>query len=291
VRRSFLNATGGLEVGSEHNDLLATGADVHEQAFGDLVDHLRAKRRTDEFALDGASSRAFQMARGLWPQGHADVRESESPYVDLDAVRKAGEEYLDSLSSNTRYQIRRSIRRYTERFGPPEHRVAESAAERLHWLDDLVALHEAHWRDQGSSGAFTDGRLEFHRSLIRAATSRADDDELRVDISRLRFGSTTIGLLYHLVFRGRVSFYQSGLDYADDPRLKPGLVSHAFAIHHFAEQGLREYDFLGGETDPVRYKRSLANARRPLVWARFQEPSAKMSALEMARWIRRRIKP
>jgi CelD/BcsL family acetyltransferase involved in cellulose biosynthesis len=62
-------------------------------------------------------------------------------------------------------------------------------------------------------------------------------------------------LIERALASGRVYFYQSGLEYAEDNRLNPGLVSHYHAVQYCLAQGYQEYDFLGGY---LRYKRSLA---------------------------------
>jgi CelD/BcsL family acetyltransferase involved in cellulose biosynthesis len=183
-----------------------------------------------------------------------------APYVDLGAIRDAGGDHLATLSANTRQQIRRSHRRYAAA-GPLRLLRAGDAAEALAMLDALIQLHERSWQARGRPGAFAHPFLRrFHAALVARAMAR---DEL--DLLRLEAGPATVGLLYNFRLRGRISAYQSGLDLAAaGPHGKPGLSSHALAVQRAADQGDAVYDFLGGAD---RYKRSLANAAAPLVWA------------------------
>lgn len=288
VRRSFLNASGGVEVASEHNDLLALER-YRRAAMEDLVQWQRSEKSVDEFAIFGGKVRLSELAVTVWPPVAVEGYSSESPYVDLEAIRESGGDYLDALSSNTRGQIRRSMRLYRDSFGPPTLEFAAGEKESLQWLEDLIQLHEGYWRSQGLEGAFSDGRRGFHMSLIRKA-SDPDPGSLRVALCRSRFGDQLIGMLYLLVFRGRVYFYQSGFNYYDDDnRLKPGLVTHALAIQHFLDDRYAEYDLLGGEPDPVQYKSSLSTRKRTLQWIRLPDTTRKMRLIDAARRAGRRL--
>lgn len=287
VRQAFLNASGGMEVASEHNDFLAVER-YRRAIMEDLIQWQLAEESIDEFAVVGGRRRLTDLVSSIWPSRRVDGYSSEAPYVELDAVRSSGGDYLALLSSNTRGQIRRSIRLYRDRLGPPHLEFAMGEQERLEWLEELIELHEEHWQARGKRGGFSDGRREFHRSLIGVASDRPCDG-LEVCLCRLRFGEHLIGMLYLLVFRDRVYFYQSGFRYDDDNRLKPGLVTHALTIQHFADQGYAEYDLLGGEPEPVQYKRSLSTGVRTLEWIRLAAPSVKMRLITTIRALGRRM--
>jgi CelD/BcsL family acetyltransferase involved in cellulose biosynthesis len=107
---------------------------------------------------------------------------------------------------------------------------------------------------------------------------------------RLSFGDEAIGFLYTLTSGGSVCFYQSGLKYHPDNRLKPGLVTHVLAAEYLLENGADEYDFLGGEPVPVRYKRSLSTDVRMLAWLHLPAPSLKMQAFYAVRRLVRALR-
>ncbi|MEQ1855832.1 MAG: GNAT family N-acetyltransferase [Longimicrobiales bacterium] len=237
----------------------------------------------DEFALVGVREELYQELWARWPEPAREGHLSESPFVSLDELRASGESYLSHLSSNTRSQVRRAVRLYGERFGEPEVRAACSSQELYGWFDSMASLHAKRWHGRGKSGAFGDAKIrDFHLGLLKRVF-HGQAKELRAEILRVSFGAEAIAYLYQLRYRGRVNFYQSGLAYHGDNRLKPGLVAHALAVEHYLTGGESEYDFLGGEPEAVRYKRSLATSRRMLAWIELPSPNAKMRVLRGAR--------
>ena len=177
-----------------------------------------------------------------------------APYLDL----SPDIDPLDGFSANTRQQLRRSLRAWEE-IGPLTLKVAppDQADD---YLDALAGFHQRYWTGRNKPGAFAEpffGR--FHHTLLKRASDRQS-----IDVIRVSAGDRVAGYLYNFVHDGWVAAYQSGFDFSPDAdRLRPGLVCHLMAIRHYAQAGMRRYDFLGGE---ARYKRSLANAEIPLVW-------------------------
>ena len=88
-------------------------------------------------------------------------------FVDLDAMREAGGDFLNLLSRNTRYQVRRAFRIYG-RNGAPILNAAADVEEALGYLSRLKQLHQAYWTRRGKPGAFANDIFEqFHRALIQ----------------------------------------------------------------------------------------------------------------------------
>jgi CelD/BcsL family acetyltransferase involved in cellulose biosynthesis len=195
------------------------------------------------------------------------------PIVELGKVREAGD-YLKILGGSTRSQIRRSQKLYAAR-GKLVVEIAASPAQATAIFDELVELHRQAWSDRGSSGAFVPFVHTFHRRLIERRLAAGE-----VQLVRVRAGDTTVGCLYNFVWQGNVLFYQSGLAYESNSKLKPGLVCHALAIEHAARAGHRSYDFLAGQS---RYKQSLSTGARELVWIRLQQPRLRFALENAAR--------
>lgn len=260
--RLFLAESGDAALDApfvEHNGpLLARGAG-EETLQGLLGAAWRAGTR--RLVLSGVAPEVLRAAGGA----PLRLQARSAPLVDLGAVRRAGGDYLATLSANTRYQIRRSARRYGAR-GEVALGRAATEDEALAWLDALAALHGRAWRSRGERGAFASAfALRFHRALVRRAMARGEVDMLRVTA-----GPSVVGHLYNFRLRGRVYAYQSGLDLADaGAHDKPGLVCHALAVQRSVASEDRSYDFLAGAD---RYKLSLANAASPLLWAETVRP-------------------
>lgn len=289
VSQSHLNTSRVADVGCEHNALLATN-EARATVFRDLRD-LLLDEGTDEVMLEGATQELFEGLRSEWPRHQWSGYESESPFVHLQRLREQGvTEYLTVLSGNTRGQIRQTTREYEARFGPLAFSTAATLEEAREWFTELVRLHERHWASRSEAGVFDGSRRAFHEELIGASFDGSGGDaDLKVDLGRIRAGERTIGILYNLAVDGHVQFYQSGLDYNDDPKLRPGLLSHALAIQHYLDRGATTYDFLGGEPEPVRYKRSMTTDRVPLYWARLPAPTRKMDGLLRLKSFRDRL--
>lgn len=207
--------------------------------------------------LSGVDDAVLQAARAA---GAVRVlRSRPAPRVEFAALGSGADGFLASLSANTRYQLRRSLRRY-EALGPLRVQRAATLAEALAFLDALVRLHQAAWHARGQPGAFANAALlRFHQALLARAQPRGEAELLRIAA-----GGHVLGYLYNFVFRGRVSAYQAGFDYAAaGPHQKPGLTSHCLAIEMYRREGRHSYDFLAGDD---RYKTSHANAVTMLHW-------------------------
>jgi CelD/BcsL family acetyltransferase involved in cellulose biosynthesis len=197
--------------------------------------------------------------------------------VDIDSIRRTGTPYLDTLSSNTRYQIRRALRLYEQR-GPISAHAAQTPGELYAYYDDLKVLHQRYWESRGKPGSFSYPFFDrFHRALL----SRCGPSGT-IEIVRVAAGDSLIGYIYNFIYRGCVYAYQSGLNYEADAKLKPGLVSHYLCIErHLADA--HTYDFLAGEN---RYKRSLSEPRPEISYVILQRRTARSLLESLLRRVR-----
>jgi len=209
----------------------------------------------DELIIGGGSSDSEDLFSqlGLTLRRRA---EAGSAYVDLAALREAGAEdaegYVATLGKSTRSQIRRSMKLYRER-GPLSIDVAGSYGEAEQFIAELAPLHEAKWNAVGKLGATQKADyMRFHRHMMQRAYSGEVDNG--VEVLRARAGDHVFGYVYNFIDRGTVYFYLSGFAFEEDNRLKPGLVTHALAIEYHLKNGMKSYDFMGGDN---RYKTSM----------------------------------
>ena len=246
--RLWLNQTGEPGQDSifiEHNGLLAARDEPGTGAA------LRKACGTAGLVLSGVAEATLQAAQA---SGWLHLTQSRwAPRVDLQALDRP---YLDTLSGNTRAQIRRSMRIYGPDLVLSRASTPEAARDEF---CEMVALHQATWRRRGKAGAFADAQTRaFHLALIARAWPKGESDLLRVTA-----GGRHVGTLYMLVRDGLVHSYQSGFAQARSPQEKPGLVCHALAIAHYAAKNARAYDLLAGAD---RYKLSLAQGGEMLHW-------------------------
>lgn len=290
ARLLCLSETGHAELDRltiEHNDLLMRRG-VEAAVWQAALDKLAAwQDGWNELRVSGLSHEAtLQLTRQI-AAGHGLRAQTElsKPYfwVDLDALRAAQQDYLDALSSNTRQQIRKSLRLYEAR-GPVTLSLAQDLRQAMAYFDELKALHQQYWRAKGQPGAFaTDFANRFHRDLIARGMSCGE-----IQLIKIMAGDRTIGILYNLVYAGRVCNYQAGLVYDDNPKLKPGLVCHTLAIGMNIDQGKQSYDFLMGDT---QYKRSLSTRRNDMRWLSIKRPTFSFALEDLARNLKHRLSP
>ena len=186
---------------------------------------------------------------------------SGSARVDLKQLRDSGahslDEYLATLSSSTRQQIRRSFRLF-EDMGRPTLTRATTVEVAMDWLGEISRLHTQKWNARAQKGFANSHYLQaFHQQLVHKSF-----DEKNVELLKFHAGDVPVGYLYNFVFKKQVLFNVAGFHAFDDQRLKPGLCAHALAIVDHIQSGSDLYDFLAGDD---RYKYSLGEPGPKLV--------------------------
>jgi CelD/BcsL family acetyltransferase involved in cellulose biosynthesis len=179
----------------------------------------------------------------------------ECPYV---ALPQRWDDYLAALSSDHRYQAKRSLRDFDRWAGTSGKVVVVRTYEDLHRGKAILhALHEQRWQAAGQAGVFASQLFRsFHNMLMPMLLDRGE-----LDLRWLLANGQPVAVSYSIVRDNRLFFYQGGRA-TDVPKgVRPGIVLHLHAIRAAIEAGRLEYDFLGGDT---RYKRVLATATRPL---------------------------
>lgn len=283
LRRVYLNCAGENEsdgTAIEYNRLMCLPG--HEQGVSSSLHQYLQQKSWDELILSGIERQAG--AQQLQDEAfRVQTDERSCLYIDLAALRNKDVTYESTLSANARQQIRRSIRLYEESAGPVSLQQAATQGEAFCFFNELIALHQKSWQAKGEAGAFSSAKFrKFHERLIERTFC-----ENRVHLLRVVAGDQVIGVLYNFYYGGRVYFYQSGFMYQDDKRMKPGLVTHYFAINHYrALPDALEYDLLAGDS---QYKRSLANSQRMLEWVVVQKPTLRMNLVEALRGLRNKF--
>jgi hypothetical protein len=286
VKRVYLN-TGGEDEDDEaciefNNILCRAGYETSvTNALADCIDN----ERWDEIVAPGmCPGPVLNALENVLSRTRIYKSPSASAYVDLQAVRVAhGGEYESSLGSRTRKNYRQSLRKYTAEYGEAALDCAGTKDEALAMLEELADLHQRSWVARGKPGVFASTRFSaFHRMLVETAWQQ---DKVR--LFRFRAGDNIIGLIYTFVDKNRVYFYQSGLQYSDNPRLQPGLVTLVQLIQHCTAAGYDEFSFLAGD---AQYKQLLSTGVHDLIWVVFQRANLKMQTMEFLSRSRRSLR-
>lgn len=181
------------------------------------------------------------------------VDRSPAYHVELDAVRAKGGEYLSLLSANSRNQIRRSAKDYPS--GADRIDRATDVATARAWLAEMRDLNAGRHDDNAWEEPLF---RAFAAELVAAGMADAS-----VDLLRIAAGEALLGYLLNFRWRGRAMNYQSAFAPPPSAKAKPGLMAHAAAVRHYAEQGFDLYSLLAGKD---RYKQSLATGQETLEW-------------------------
>lgn len=232
--------------------------------------------QSDEFDWDEIVISMMSESRGeqiLDSNNAANIEIRNPSYLtDLTAIRHSGKTYLDTLTANTRYQIRRSMRQYEAMYGKLSLHLAENEQQALDFFHEAGCHHVTRWTDSGFNNPQF---IRFHENLIRACFGTNT-----INLLRVVSGTTTIAIIYYHLADKRVFFYLHGLLYEKDSKLKPGLVAHSLASQYYLEQGMDVYDYMGGYS---QYKQQLAKQSEDLVTIIIQRPRSRFRFERLAR--------
>jgi CelD/BcsL family acetyltransferase involved in cellulose biosynthesis len=205
-------------------------------------------------AMDATTITPPLLATSLSPIRTSYAITGASPYIPLP---KSWDAYLDALSANARYLVKRSLRDFEKWAGNAKLTVATSASDLETGRTILESLHRERWEAAGKTGVFDSARFRaFHDQVMPRLAERG-----ALELCWLEAHGRPIAALYNLVWNGRVMFYQGGRALDLPKNIRPGIVAHAHAIRRAIELGRREYDFLAGD---ARYKLDLSLDYRPL---------------------------
>lgn len=218
-----------------------------------LIDQIMARLKVHVAALTHLKPDFNGELTRLRNIGKHQLRYSEvkSYCVDLEKVSRESPDYLSGLSAGKRRQIRRSTTLYEQR-GKLTMRKAGNLEEARDFYGILIDLHQRAWKQRGKPGAFANQYLDtFHRHILEHSF-----DPETIHLYVFYVGGEALGAIYGFVACGVFRFYQSGFQYEQDNRFKPGLVCHAMLIERLRREGFSAYDFLAGASG---YKKSLGN--------------------------------
>lgn len=198
--------------------------------------------------------------------------------TNLNELRRTGKNHIDTLSSNTRYQIRRSTRLYEKNFGPLILNFAQTPDEAINYFHEAGKFHKKRWAD---SGYFNGQFIKFHENLISI-----NFDKGSIDLVKIKAGTTTIAIMYYHKNQKDIYFYLQGINYESNKHLKPGLVSHTLITDYYASKEMELYNYMGGYS---RYKTQLSNETEELATAIIHRTSILLNLENWARGIKNKF--
>ena len=259
----------------EYNTLLVRNEDRAAFALA-LWDWAKQQTGMDEFHLHGFS--ADEVAPLLERHPEATVARKVSRFFDLKLARDEGGEPISRLSTNTRSQIRRSMRNLGEPRGEwlDETMPAEAA------LMKMIELHQARWMAVGEPGSYASRMFrEFHLELLHRLIPSG-----RMGLFRVATEGQVVGISQILIDDNRVLLYQGGWA-TSEGSVSPGLVTDYLCLTESLRRGYDAYDFLAGDSS---HKQRLTTDAAELVWAVWRQPGFKLAVLDTLRTVKQLLK-
>lgn len=283
LKQLWLNRTGCEQkdqIWIEHNDFLTTRSDA--TAIRKLMFNALLSRQDwwDEIFI-GLSTHS--VIDSLY-QEHQFMRELiHSPSFSADISQCSTlDDYLQTLSKNTRSQLNRS-RRGLDAAGKVSLTRAETEIEKRQYLSEISTLHIEKWGPTLHGSGFSNSLfVEFHENIIFNDTTNQYSR-----LYKLSQNGQSLGYVYLLLNKDIWSFYLSAIEFHSDPKIKIGLVLHSMIIEEAIQAGVSTYDFLAGD---AQYKKSLTNSPasdQKLVC--FYQPTLYMRFREQLRKLKRRF--
>jgi CelD/BcsL family acetyltransferase involved in cellulose biosynthesis len=262
AKQLWLNRTGDIsldKIWHEYNDILCQAGMEHSIRAAVLEYFENTLIQFDEFIVGASNNNIAQTPISNQLMQHTSWK-TNSYSAKLTPEFSNWHSYLQTLSKNSRYQIKRTAKL----FGGIENisiTRAQSTDEALIFLQAVGEYHKIRWANQ-NSGFKNQFFINFHQQFIKEHF-----DSNIIDILKFHDGDKIFCYLYNFIYKGTVYFYLSGIEYTPDNRLKPGLLSHSMAIAYYAGLQYKKYDFMGGEG---RYKDSLSNHKGKMIISNFR---------------------
>lgn len=286
-------------------ELIGSGEEEADETASDYIG-LVAEENKERDVVEAFVRTLEGELSGEWDELVLTAMNGDQPTPELlrDALRKRGQEvvletidscpfvrlpdtwdaYVAMLKRKKRWQLRQVTKHFEEWAGHEAklHR-AKTPEEVAEATKVLHRLHASRW---GSPGVF--GSPVFCRFHGLVMEQLLPNDSL--DLGWLEAKGEPVAAFYNFRWNGKEYHYQSGRKVGLPDNVRVGIVMNAALIKQAIADGMKEYDFLAGES---LYKTALAPTSRALVRLRAVRPSlvevarrTAERAIEVARKVR-----
>lgn len=231
----------GEDVSPDYLDFIIKKG-FENEAINAFVKYLTVKKGWDVANLTDMLSTSFtvKMLQKVATDNGLMVESSNRatcPYIQL---LPDWEEYIGSLSKNTRYNIKRRMRNLEKNF-KTRYFMWEDIGRLECAMERLSFLHNKRWEQKGGKHSFSSKEYNaFHQAVAREFAFKG-----WLQLSCLELDGKIVGILYDYRYGNKIYYYQGGFD----PSLYKyslGLVLRAYVIQKAIENGIKEIDFLKG---------------------------------------------
>jgi CelD/BcsL family acetyltransferase involved in cellulose biosynthesis len=199
--------------------------------------------RAELLGLDSTTGWVEALERAAKSAG-LSVEQRQHDVCPRVAIPGSYDDYLASIDSKLRHEIKRKARKLEREAGPFTIRMGSAAT--LH--DDMETFFELHRTSSGPKGHFLHwGMAGFFILLARAFEERG-----WLRLTMLDCGGRTLAAVLSFAARGTWSVYNSGYDHTMRD-LAPGMVLMGETIRLACEEGAHTFDLLRGD-EPYKYR-------------------------------------
>jgi len=252
-----------------------------------LLERGRTRWDVAEFNTMPPDSPAGNGLRRLLMEKEWAVREKNTPASRI-SLPSTWEEYLQLLSSEDRKNLERYARRIEKRYATKMYRCSDEG-QLTKCLEAMFAHHQAQWEAAGERGSFGSiERRRFYYDLSRQLLKQG-----RLDLWAIELDGEVVAAQFGFRYADKVFQLQEGNDpkHAAD---RVGFLLRGHVMKELIAQGVRTYDFLGGE---LGYKAKWGARAEHYLNFRFAKPFTQGAAYLQAQsyagrgksWLRRNL--
>jgi CelD/BcsL family acetyltransferase involved in cellulose biosynthesis len=261
IKTEYVMFLGSTNVGSDYLDFIIEKG-MEEEVILTLMHYFNSRNNQWRFIYlsdFSEQSKSLQVIEKKSMSDHfyfTSKYETTCPYIQLPETY---EDYLKSLSSNMRYNIKRKGKKFEKKFDGTFILVTD-ANDLEKATEEMISLNVRRMEMKNIVSPFLDSRFGgFHREII---ASFFEKGWLRLCFVKVK--DEAIGCFYNYQYGDKLYYYQSGFNPEWD-RLSPGFLLLNYCIESAISEGMKEFDLLRG-AEKFKYQwtdrdRALVNVR------------------------------
>lgn len=234
----------GEDVSPDYLDLIIM-KDREEEAIDAFMKYISRKDGWDVLNLTDmlSTSISYAILKKAASDNGLIVERSECascPYIQLPS---SWDEYIEGLSTNMRYNVRRRMRNLEKNF-KTRYFIWQDIEGLQNAMERLAFLHNKRWEEKSSIHSFSSKEYNaFHQAVAKEFVPKG-----WLQLSCLELDGEIVGILYDYRYKNKIYYYQGGFD-PSFYKYSLGLVLRAYVIQKAIEDGIKEIDLLKGGYD------------------------------------------
>jgi len=236
IKDGTASIVGSTDVCDYLDFVITPGAET--DFFGALIDDLRKNgiTRLNLDSLRPDSTVLTKLVGMVRNQGHQVNYQPQDVSVEMD-LPSTWDEYLETLSSKQRHEVRRKLRRLQEA-GTTEFYIVDDRTNVLKAMDSFLKMFSESRSDKAAF--LTSQKVSFFRAMADTLTEAG---LLRLGI--LELDNLPTAMILYFDYDDCIYLYNSGY-VPQYNSLSVGLLSKVLCIRESIRQGKKKFDFLKG---------------------------------------------